>query len=132
MVRKGARERPPLSDAQFEIMQEVWKRDEATVSDVWESLAARRAVARNTVLTLMDRLVKKGWLKRRAAGQTHHYSAAVSHRSTLGDVARRVVDTAFAGSVDSLMLALIEGRGISDDEAERIRRLINAASKKTK
>jgi len=132
MVKKTPDNLPPLSDVQFEIMQEIWKRNEATVSDVWEALAGRRAVARNTILTLMDRLARKGWLKRRVAGHTHHYSAAVSHRSTLGDVAQRMVDTAFAGSVDSLMLALIEGRGISDDEATRIRRLIDKAKSKSK
>ncbi|MBI3866715.1 MAG: BlaI/MecI/CopY family transcriptional regulator [Planctomycetia bacterium] len=132
MAKKKPAQLPPLSDSQFEIMREIWKRNEATVSDVWESLVSRRTVARNTILTLMDRLVRKGWLERRVAGQTHLYSAAVSHRSTLGEVAQRVVETAFAGSVDSLMLALIEGRGISDAEAERIRQLIDKARKKSK
>ena len=77
---------PALSEAQLEIMDVVWEGGEVTVTDVWNVLAGRRQLARNTVLTLMDRLEKKGWLKRRAEGQTHFYSAASPRADTLGGV----------------------------------------------
>jgi predicted transcriptional regulator len=118
---------PALSEAQLEIMQLVWERGEVTVTDVWSVLAQRRVVARNTVLTLMDRLEKKGWLTRRADGQTHFYAAAVPREATLGRVVHRLVDAAFAGSADALVLALLEGRGVSAEEARRIRKLIDRA-----
>ena len=53
-------ELPPLSDAQLQVMHEVWAGGEVTVSGVWAALAARRKVARDTVLTVMDRLANKG------------------------------------------------------------------------
>jgi predicted transcriptional regulator len=118
---------PALSEAQLEIMNAVWGGGEVTVTDVWTALSRRRPVARNTVLTLMDRLEKKGWLRRRAERQTHYYSAASPREATLGRVVRRLVDAAFAGSAEALVLALIEGRGVSDEEARRIRRLIDDA-----
>ncbi len=121
---------PPLSDAQMEIMQLVWATSETTVSEIWRALAERRPVARNTVLTVMDRLEKRGWLKKRSVGKTNLYRAAVSRQSTLGDVVQRLVNTAFAGSADSLVLALFEGRGVSDEEADRIRRMLDEARKK--
>jgi len=124
--------RPALSEAQLEIMNVVWAGGEVTVTDVWAELARRRRVARNTVLTLMDRLEKKGWLTRRADGQTHYYSAAAPRAATLGNVVSRLVDAAFAGSAEDLVLALIEGRGVSADEARRIRRLIDAARSRGK
>ena len=123
------RELPALSEAQLEIMDLVWQRGEVTVTDVWSALAARRQLARNTVLTLMDRLEKKGWLKRRVQQKSHYFTAAVPRRDTLGAVVRRLVDSAFAGSAEGLVLALLEGRGVSDEEARRIRRLIDTAKK---
>jgi BlaI family penicillinase repressor len=129
MAKRKTSKLPVLSASQLEIMHEVWNLRETTVSQVWEVLATRRTIARNTVLTLMERLVKKGWLKRRADGQTHHYSATVSREATLGDVVSRLVETAFAGSADSLVLALLEGRGVSHEEANRIRTLIDQAKK---
>ena len=118
---------PALSEAQLEIMQVVWEGGEVTVTDVWTVLARRRSVARNTVLTLMDRLEKKGWLTRRADGPAHTYAAAVPRAATLGRVVERLVDAAFAGSAEALVLALLEGRGVSDEEARRIRQLIAKA-----
>ncbi len=118
---------PALSEAQLEIMHVVWDGGEVTVTDVWNVLARRRAVARNTVLTLMDRLEKKGWLKRRADGAAHYYTAAVPRETTLGQVVHRLVDAAFAGSAEALVFALLEGRGVSDEEARRIRQLIDKA-----
>jgi predicted transcriptional regulator len=116
---------PRLSEAQLELMQLIWELDETTVGEVWRRLSARRRVARNTVLTLMERLVKKGWLERRADGHVYRYSAAVPRQATLGRIVRRLVDTAFGGSADGLVAALLDERGVTAAEAERIRKLID-------
>lgn len=121
--------RPRLSEAQLEVMRIVWERGEVTVSDVWPAIAARRPVARNTVLTVMDRLEKRGWLTKRSVGNTHLYRATATERSTLGDLVRRLVDSTFGGSADALVMALLDGRGVSPEEAKRIRKRIDEAAK---
>ena len=131
-MAKPKQELPALSEAQLEIMQVVWERGEVTVTDVWTVLTQRRTLARNTVLTLMDRLEKKGWLRRRAEGQTHYYAATALRAATLGEVVHRLVDAAFAGSAEGLILALLEGRGVSDAEAQRIRQLIDNSRNRRK
>jgi predicted transcriptional regulator len=131
-MTKPNEELPALSEAQLAIMNAVWDGGEVTVTDVWNVLARRRPVARNTVLTLMDRLEKKGWLRRRVDGQAHYYTAAAPRAATLGRVVHRLVDAAFAGSADALVLALLEGRGVSAEEARRIRKLIDRAQGKGK
>jgi len=118
---------PPLSEAQLEIMNVIWDRGEATVADVWRALAARRKVARNTVLTMVQRLEEKGWLRRDTGGHAHRYRASVPRGATLGTMVRRLVETAFAGSAEGLVLALLDGRGVSKDEADRIRAMIDRA-----
>ena len=117
---------PPLSEAQLEIMNSVWDRGQATVADVWKDLCQRRPLARNTVLTLMTRLAEKGWLKQQE-GSTFQYTAAVPRTATLGNMVRRLVDTAFGGSAEGLVMALLDGRGVSKDEAERIAAMIQQA-----
>jgi BlaI family penicillinase repressor len=131
-MAKAKAQAPTLSEAQLEIMDVVWAGREVTVTDVWNVLAGRRQLARNTVLTLMDRLEKKGWLKRRAEGQRHYYTAAAPRGDTLGGVVRRLVDSAFAGSPEALILALLDGRGVSEEEARRIRLLIDNAKTRRK
>ncbi len=124
------RKRPAgLSETQMEIMREVWAGAEVTVTQVCEALNRKRPLARNTVHTLMDRLARRGWLKRRLEGQSHYYSARSPRAATLRDLVRRMIDTAFGGSVEELVVALLRGRRLTAGEAGRIRKLIEQAKK---
>ena len=121
---------PPLSEAQLEIMNVVWNRGEATVADVWKALSVDRKVARNTVLTMLTRLEEKGWLERDSVEHAHRYRAAVPREATLGTILSRLVQTAFGGSAEGLMVALLQDRGVSKEEAARIRTMIDQAEKR--
>jgi predicted transcriptional regulator len=124
---------PPLSDAQLEIMRVVWDRGAVTVGEVWEalspqrSLSRRRPIARNTVQTVITRLAQKGWLKHRKQGRAFLFRATAPRDATLRGMVRRLVDTVFSGSAEGLVLAMLEGRGLSREEADRIRKLIDNA-----
>ncbi len=118
---------PPLSDAQLEIMRVVWDRGEVAVGEVWEALAQQRPIARNTVQTVITRLAQKGWLKHRKQGRAFLYRAAAARDATVRGMVRRLVDTVFSGSAEGLVLAMLEGRGLSREEADRIRKLIDSA-----
>jgi len=122
----------PLTDAQREIMQIVWDRGEVTVSEVRDALARRRKLARNTVQTMIVRLEEKGWLKHREQGRTFVYSAKRPRTASLGAKVAQMVDRSFAGSPEEMVTALIEYRGLSPDEAERIRDMIGEAVTKQK
>lgn len=83
--------------------------------------------SRNTVQTVMTRLAEKGWLKHRKKGRAFLFRAAVPRETTLRGLVGRLVDTAFSGSAEGLVLAMLEGRGLSSEEADRIRKLIDDA-----
>ena len=119
-------ELPPLSDAQIDVMQEVWARGEVTVTEVWQALCEKREVARNTVLTVMDRLEKKGWLSKRAVANAHLYKATVNQKRTMGQVVRKFVDSTFDGAADQMMVALLESGSVSSKELDLIAKMIEA------
>lgn len=123
------RKLPALSETQMEIMREVWAGGEVTVTQVCEALNRQRPLARNTVHTLMDRLARRGWLQRRLVGQSHYYSARSPRSATLGDLVSRIIDKAFGGSAEELVVALLHGRRLTEEEANRISKLIETAKK---
>jgi BlaI family transcriptional regulator, penicillinase repressor len=127
-----ASDRAPLSGAQMEIMNFIWDHGEATVADVWKALSTRRELARNTIQTMMVRLEEKGWLHCRTEEHAFRYRAAVSREQVQGMMVRRLLDLAFGGSAEGLVLALLEGRGISSAEAKRVRSLIESAEENTR
>ena len=118
---------PPLSDAQLEIMNIVADQGTATVGEVWKALAKRRSLSRNAVSTMVTRLEEKGWLHHRAAGGTYLYSATHPRSKVLSRLVRRLVDAAFQGSAEGLVLTLLEGGRLSADEMERIKAMLEKA-----
>lgn len=117
----------PLTESQREIMEIVWQQGEVTVTEVRDALAERRELARNTVQTMIVRLEEKGWLKHRQSGRTFIYSAKRPRANVLGAKVAQMVDRLFAGSPEELVTALLDYRGLSPEEAERIRTMIEAA-----
>ncbi len=117
----------PLTDAQREIMEIVWDRGHVTVTEVRDALAEKRDLARNTVQTMIVRLEDKGWLRHREAGRKFVYCAARPRIMSLGAKVSQMVDRLFAGSPEQMVTALIEYRGLSKDEAVRIRDMISQA-----
>ena len=121
-------EPPPLTAAQRELMEIFWQHGEATVSQVREQLQAQgRDVARNTVQTTMVRLEEKGWLQHRTDGRTFVYSAVRERKQSLGVKVSQLIDRFFAGSPEEMVNALIEYRGLTNEESQRIRKLIHDA-----
>lgn len=122
----------PLTSAQREIMEIIWSQGEVTVTEVREILEEKRKLARNTVLTMMVRLEERGWLQHRKQGRTFIYSAARPKAASLGMKVSQMVDRLFAGSPEDLVTALIEYRGLTSDESERIREMVEQAEAKQK
>ena len=123
---------PTISDAQREIMNIVWDRGEVGVAEVWRILSARRPLARNTILTLITRLVDKGWLRTRRIGNAFRYTAAWPREKAQAEEIRRLVQTVFDGSAEGLVMSLLEGGSLSPAESERIRAMIMKANRKSK
>jgi len=90
---------PPLHELESEIMEEMWRRGEATVRDVLKALNARGGKVRayTTLLTVMTRLDAKGLLVRRRAGRLDVYAPALTrddyfHTRAEAEVAALVED----------------------------------------
>ncbi len=120
-------EPPPLSEAQLEILNIVWDQGRATVGQISKALASRRSVSRSTVSTMVTRLEEKGWLRHRVIGGTFLYSATYSREKVLPRLVRRLVDAAFQGSAEGLVLTLLQGGHLSAEDLERIKAMLEKA-----
>lgn len=124
---KPRKELPALSESQLAIMHILWDREEATLGDIWSELSAQKPVAKNTVQTLLTRLVEKGWVAYRETGKGFIYRSAQERGAATKQILGRVLDVAFQGSTEGLVMTLLESRRISPEEAARLRKLIDNA-----
>ena len=111
-----------LTPAQLELMHLVWERGEISAADAHAALSARRPVAPTTVMTLLQRLEKRGWLAHRVEGRAHVYRAAKDRKRSLGAILRRLRDVAFGGSTESLVASLLDAGDVSADEIRRLKK----------
>lgn len=130
MTRSSNTKKLPLSRAQREVMEIVWDQGEVTVQDVTKRLNDARPVARNTVRTLMERMESKGWLSHRNEGRSYVYQSTVPREESLGQRVMEMVEKACGGNPEKLMMALLDYRGLSDEESQRIRTMLEKARTK--
>ena len=118
-----------LSEAETEILKALWSHGPATVRRLNEVLAGRHW-AYTTVLTLLQRLVAKGYAASEASGVAHVFRAAVTREEMLERRLRDTADELCDGSALPLLLALVQGNKFSPEELARFRRLLDEAGGK--
>ena len=91
-----------LGELQAAVMDAVWELGEATVGQVRDRLTANRELAYTTVLSVMQKLEKTGWLKHRSDGRTYVYSPRQSRSDAGRRALQKFTERIFGG--DSLVL----------------------------
>jgi predicted transcriptional regulator len=75
------------------IMDRLWARGEpATVREVLTDLRRQREIAYTTVLTVLDTLYKKGWLRREPAGRANRYAPVTTREQYVAQMMRLALD----------------------------------------
>jgi predicted transcriptional regulator len=105
-------------------MKVVWRLGEASVRDVYETLRERRPVAYTTVMTMMNTLEAKGYLKKTLHGRAYRYRAARPEQRVITAMVREFVDRVFDGASRPLLAHLVAETRLTKDEREELRRLI--------
>src|SRR5437660_11979425 len=105
-----ARSREMPAPLELQCLKVLWQRGEGTVSDVQQALEPRRKLAYTTVMTLLDRLLRKGVVTRRKAGRAFIYVPAVSRESLRAIAVRELLDNFFDSS-ESALVKYMETRG---------------------
>ena len=101
-----------LGPQQRSVLESVWRRQEATVRQVWQDVGADRSLAYTTVLTVMQRLERSGWLRRERRGRAHAYRAVLPRAVAHAEALRGFVEEVLGGG-DALGVARNGGLGLS-------------------
>jgi BlaI family penicillinase repressor len=118
---------PALGAQELAIMKVVWRLKDVSVREVYETLRERRPVAYTTVMTMMNTLEGKGYLKKELDGRAFRYRPAVPERRVVTKMVKEFVERVFDGSTAPLLAHLVTSTELSDEEREELRRLIDGA-----
>jgi predicted transcriptional regulator len=119
-----AQERPPLGEQELAVWRWIAERGLVSAREVVEQFAAERELARTTVLTVMERLRKKGYLARRLREGVFVYSSRLPASEVVQGLVRQFVEKMLAGSVSPLVAYLARSRELSEEELADLERLV--------
>lgn len=119
-----------LTEAEWEIMKVVWKKEPCAAGTVQESLAADRSWAYSTVKTTMDRMVEKGFLEIGKIRNLQLFKSRISEIDAKRGEFRKMLKRAFDGALTPMMQFLVEHEGLSKEEASQLRMLVNKQNPK--
>lgn len=132
MAKKG--DRPRLSVLENVVMQVVWERQRVTSDEVRAILQPTHDLKDSTVRTILRRLEDKGYVEHDVDGRTYVYRPRVEAQSVAAQQIRGIVERFCRGSVENLLVGMVDDELISSDKlrelAERISQA-DAAQKKS-
>src|SRR5215813_2947490 len=94
---------PPLELA---CLRALWRLKEANVRSVQEIVGVQRPLAYTTIMTVLDRLVRKGKVTRRKVGRSFTYAPAQSRDALRRAAVQELLDGYFDGSEEDLLTFL--------------------------
>src|ERR1700693_4831463 len=100
--------KPTLTEQELEIMKVVWQLDTATVRQVYETMLEHRKIAYTTVMTMMNILEQKGYLKKRQQDRAYVYLSAKPQKQVIASMVREFIQRVFNGSAEPLLAHLVE------------------------
>jgi predicted transcriptional regulator len=116
--------RSTLTAQELAIMKVVWRTGAVTVRDVYETVRAKRPIAYTTVMTMMNILENKGFLRREKHQRAHVYQATRPERTVLSAMIREFVGRVFDGAAQPLLLHLVRDAKLTEKERAELLRLI--------
>jgi BlaI family penicillinase repressor len=118
-----------LGSLQKAVMEAVWDLGEATVPQVRDRLDREQTPAYTTVLSVLQKLEKAGWLTHRALGRSYIYVPVRSRQEAGETSVRTFIERVFRGDPLQMFQHLLEDQDLSDDDLKTLKTMIDRRRK---
>jgi len=118
-----------LGALQKAVMESVWELGEASVQQVRDYLKREPLPAYTTVLSVMQKLEKAGWLSHRAEGRSYIYQPIRSRQEAGASSLRTFIERVFSGDPLLLFENLLEDEALSDGDLKALKTMIDRRRK---
>jgi BlaI family penicillinase repressor len=119
-----------LAELQLAIMQVLWDRGEATVTDVRAALRPDRDLAYNTVGTMLSKMEANSQVEHRSEGRINVYRATIERDQVSQSIVTDLTQRLFKGNVAELMCHVLDGCDVTRVEIAELKRLIRQKEKR--
>lgn len=110
-----------ITDSELEIMKVLWNKGDCGLTDIVSELDKVKPRNKNTVKTLLYRLVDKGSVKSKKSNtQGFTYSATITERKYLSKANTSFLSKLYKGNIEKLLLNFVEDKTVSKEELQKL------------
>lgn len=124
---------PKISSVEWKILNAVWELEKTpSVREVWEHLYPKKEKAYTTVQTIMNNLVKKGYLQKKKIGLVNFYSPLKTKDDSIKSEISKLISKAFDNSAPALATYLIRKQDLNLEDIKVMKALLSRKEKELK
>jgi BlaI family penicillinase repressor len=112
---------PKISDAEYEIMKELWKKNPLTANEIIEALLPETDWAPKTIRTLINRLANKKAIKYEQVGKSYLYSPAVSQEDCIAEESESFLARMFDGALLPMLTHFAKSGKLKQGDIEKLK-----------
>lgn len=113
-----------LSEAEWAVLNILWSGKSFSLKEITSALQDVNGWSKNTVLTYLTRMEKKGYVAIDRS-QDKPYSAAVSKEFCAKNERNELLDKVYGGAAGDLIVAFLKESTISTEERERLKKMLD-------
>jgi BlaI family transcriptional regulator, penicillinase repressor len=118
------RQSETLTAAELRLMDILWEKGSATVTEVMDELPQEPPLAYNTVLTTLRILERKGYISHQKDSRAFIFSPVIDHRQASQTEVGYVVSRFFRNSPKALVLRILEDQKLDPRQLQRLKQMI--------
>ncbi len=123
---------PRISEAEWEVMQVLWKTSPLTANDIVEKLTGKTPWKRETIRTLINRLVQKKAIGFEKKGRQYDYFPLVTEAQCIKTETQSFLRRFGGRSIEPMLAAFVEEKQLSAEKIAKLRQILDEKAASTK
>lgn len=124
-----SKEIPKISEAEWEVMNVLWKKAPLTANDVIHSLQKQTNWKPKTIRTLLDRLAKKNVIGVNKDQKVYTFYPLFSQNDCQRAEAKSFIERIYGGTFKSMLVQFIQEDSLSEEEIQELRSILEHKKK---
>lgn len=121
-----------LSDGEWKIMNYLWERQGGTVTEITAALLDETAWDRHSIITMLNRMEKKGAVAHRQGSRAKVFYPVVSRSEVSMEETRGFLRKVYRGSLGMMVNAMVEDQALSQEEIQELYDILEQAKHRDK
>lgn len=126
------RKPPRISEAEWEVMKVLWKKSPLTANDVVRALSTKTRWKRETIRTLVNRLVQKKAVGFEKDGRQYQYYPLVTQQQCVREETKTFLKRFHGGSIEPMLTHFVQQESLSPERIARLREILDRAAEQQK